>query len=221
MDIKLNYTKSGTGPAMILLHGNGENLGYFYYQIPFFSENYTVYALDTRGHGKSPRGEGEFTIERFAEDLREFMDEQGIEKATLLGFSDGGNIALTFALRYPERVEKLILNGANLYPAGVERSVQYKIEKAYFRRKHTEDGEMLALMVNEPNTDPLRLRELTMPVLVIAGTRDMILDSHTRLIHRSLPNARLRIIEGDHFIAANSHEEFNREVQDFLTSEGR
>ena len=62
-------------------------------------------ALDTRGHGKSPRGDKPFTIRQFAEDLRAFLDEQGIERADLLGFSDGGNIALIFAMRYPQRVD--------------------------------------------------------------------------------------------------------------------
>ena len=59
-----------------------------------FSKDYRVIAIDTRGHGKSPRGEKPFTIRQFAEDLNGFMEEQGMEKAHLLGFSDGGNIAL-------------------------------------------------------------------------------------------------------------------------------
>lgn len=59
------------------------------------------------------------------------MDAQGIEKASLLGFSDGGNIALTFALAYPDRVDRLILNGANLDPSGVKPSVQIPIVLDY------------------------------------------------------------------------------------------
>lgn len=63
-------------------------------------------------------------IRQFAEDLNVFMNEHEIEKAHLLGFSDGGNIALIVALKYPERVDKLILNGANLNTKGVKPSVQ-------------------------------------------------------------------------------------------------
>ena len=59
------------------------------------------------------------------------MDAQGVERASLLGFSDGGNIALTFALDHPERVDRLILNGANLDPSGVKRSVQIPIVLGY------------------------------------------------------------------------------------------
>ena len=79
-----------------------------------FSKHYQVYAVDTRGHGKTPRGIEPFTIRQFAEDLLGFMDEYQIEKAHILGFSDGANIAMIFAIRYPERVDRLILNGGNL-----------------------------------------------------------------------------------------------------------
>ena len=110
MDIRLHYTEKGTGEPLILLHGNGENSGYFVHQIDFFSQKYRVIAVDTRGHGKSPRGKAPFGIRQFAEDLRDFMDELEIERANILGFSDGGNIAVTFALKYPQRVNRLILN---------------------------------------------------------------------------------------------------------------
>lgn len=120
MDIRLYYEKAGDGEPLIMLHGNGEDGTYFKHQMEYFSKDYRVIAIDTRGHGKSPRGEKPFTIRQFAEDLNGFMEEQGMEKAHLLGFSDGGNIALAFALRYPGKVESLILNGANLCPAGVK-----------------------------------------------------------------------------------------------------
>ena len=103
MDIQLHYTEQGSGFPLILLHGNGEDSSYFVHQIDHFSKQYRVIALDTRGHGQSPRGEKPFSIKQFAEDLHDFMNEKGIDKAILLGFSDGGNIALTFALKYPER----------------------------------------------------------------------------------------------------------------------
>ena len=75
---------------------------------------------------------------------------------------------------------------------------------------------MLGLMVNDPALKAAQLAGIEAETLVIAGTKDMIRDSHTRLIARSLPHSRLEIIEGDHFIAANRHEEFNRIVLDFL-----
>ena len=122
MDIALHYTEQGAGVPLILLHGNGEGSSYFVHQIEYFKDRYRVIAIDTRGHGQSPRGEKPFTIRQFAEDLHDFMDERGIDRAHILGFSDGGNIALVFALKYPERVDHLILNGANLDASGVKPS---------------------------------------------------------------------------------------------------
>jgi pimeloyl-ACP methyl ester carboxylesterase len=224
MDIQLHFIEQGQGQSMILLHGNGESCDYFEHQIAYFSKQYHVIALDTRGHGQSPRGEKPFTIKQFAEDLHDFMDEKGIEKAHILGFSDGGNIALTFALKYPERIEKLILNGANLFPSGVKPLYQWPIEIGYriarlFSKKSEkakQNAEMLGLMVNEPHIEPSELARLTMPVLVIAGTKDMIKESHTRLIYKSLPNAQMNIIEGDHFVANKNADAFNKVVDLFL-----
>ena len=223
-DIQLHYIEQGQSRPLILLHGNGESCDYFEHQIGCFSASYRVIAIDTRGHGKSPRGEKPFTIVQFAEDLHDFMDEKGIEKAILLGFSDGGNIALTFALKYPERVEKMVVDGANLFPSGVKPLYQWPIEIGYrianlFSKKSEQakrNAEMLGLMVNEPHIDPAELARLTMPILVVAGSRDMIKDAHTKLIYKSLPNATLSILEGDHFVANKNYEVFNAAVESFL-----
>ena len=223
-DIQLHYIEQGQGQPLILLHGNGESCNYFEHQIPFFSKNYRVIAIDTRGHGKSSRGEKPFTIKQFAEDLRSFMDEKGMEKAILLGFSDGGNIALTFALKYPDRVEKMVVDGANLFPSGVKPLYQWPIEIGYriaklFAKKSEkakQNAEMLGLMVNEPHIEPSELASLTMPVLVVAGNKDMIKESHTRLIYKSLSNAQLTILEGDHFVANKNPDAFNQVVAEFL-----
>lgn len=225
-DISLHFVEQGGGKPLILLHGNGEDGSYFKHQINCFSADYRVIAIDTRGHGQSPRGEKPFTIVQFAEDLHDFMDEKGIAKAILLGFSDGGNIALAFALKYPERVERMIVDGANLFPRGVKPLYQWPIEIGYriaklFAKKSDkakQNAEMLGLMVNEPHINPVELARLTMPVLVVAGTKDMIKESHTRLIHKSLPNAQLAILEGDHFVANKNAEAFNKAVEEFLGS---
>ena len=226
MDIQLHCLEKGSGEPLILLHGNGEDHSYFAHQIEYFSSGYRVLAPDTRGHGASPRGGEPFSIRQFARDLRDFMDEKGLEKANILGFSDGGNIAMQFALDHPERVDRLILNGANLDPRGVKAGVQipivlgYRIASLFARRQPgaREHAEMLGLMVNEPHVAPEALKGLTMPVLVIAGTKDMIREKHSRLIYRSLPRAELVFVEGDHFIAANNPAAFNRAVEDFLTN---
>ena len=224
LDITHHYIEIGTGFPLILLHGNGEDSSYFVHQIEAFSTHFRVIALDTRGHGQTPRGNAPFTIRQFAEDLIGFMDRHNIEKAHILGFSDGGNIALVFAMAHPERVEKLILNGANLDASGVKRSTQIPIEIGYriakhFARKSPEarkNAELLGLMVNDPNVRPEELSRIQAPTLLIAGSKDMIKESHTRLIAQSIPWAELVLIPGNHFVANINPEAFNEAVMRFL-----
>ena len=228
MDIEHFFMEKGQGEPMILLHGNGENCGYFQGQIDVFSKHYHVYAIDTRGHGRTPRGDRPFTIRQFADDLLGFMDEHGIDTAHLLGFSDGGNIAMVFAIQHPDRVNRLILNGANLNAGGVKRTTQIPIEIGYriarrFAKKSDSarrNAEMLGLMVNDPNVDPGALAGIRARTLVIAGTDDMIRKEHTELIAASIPSAELVFIKGNHFIANKQPEAFNRAVLEFLRGRG-
>ena len=212
-------------PTLILLHGNGEDHTYFVKQIPAFSPHFRLVLIDTRGQGQSTGGDGELNFSVFAADLLALMDHLQIAKAHLLGFSDGGNLALTFALAHPERVQSLILNGANLEPGGVKLSTQLPIVLGYgccrllspFSHKARQNGALLGLMVNHPHIPPQALAALTMPALVIVGERDMIRDRHSQLIARSLPNAQfVRIPGGDHFCAAKCPEVFNHAVLSFL-----
>ena len=221
---EIYYAERGSGFPLLLLHGNGESHEYFASQLEYFSVHYRVIAPDTRGHGRTPRGDGELSISRFADDLHDFVMMIGIEKANILGFSDGGNIAMYFALRYPEYVGKLVLNGANLFPRGVKRSVQLPIEIGYriashFAKKSDDalkNAEILGLMVNEPRLTAEDASRIKAPTLVIAGTRYMIKRSHTELIAKSIPNSQLVFIKGDHSIANKNPDAFNAAVGKFL-----
>lgn len=224
MEITLHYQEKGKKEPFLLLHGNGEDGSYFKNQMEFFSRRYRVIAVDTRGHGKSPRGTAPFTMEQFARDLQDFMTSLDISGAIILGFSDGANIAMKFAMKYPDRVKALILNGGNLNTEGVKRTTQipieigYRIAKRFAAKspKAEKNAEILGLMVYEPNIDRKELSKITAPTLVICGTKDMIKESHTREIAENIPNAKLAIIKGNHFIANKRPAAFNREVENFL-----
>ena len=224
MDVQLHYVVRGNGEPFILLHGNGEDSTYFSHQIAYFQKIYRVIAIDTRGHGKSPRGDEPFTISQFADDLYYFMREHDIRRADMLGFSDGANIALLFTIRHPERVNRLILNSANLNPRGLKTSVQFSLRKSYREaKKLAEDdeaayreAELLKLMIKEPDIKAHDLKEVRVPTLVIAGESDMIKKSHSRKIYKKLPAAKLVTIPGNHFIANENFDLFNLEVARFL-----
>lgn len=224
MDISLYYQERGNGLPFVLLHGNSEDGNYFKFQIDYFSKNYRVIAVDTRGHGKTPRGNAPFTMNQFVEDLNNLLEKLELSQVILLGFSDGANIAMKFAIKYPEKIKVLILNGGNLNAKGVKRTTQFFIELGYkitkmFAKKS--DGakrnmELLGLMVNEPNIKMKEIRSIKIPTLVIAGEKDIIKESHTREIADNIPNAKLSIMKGNHFVANKQPEAFNQEVEKFL-----
>ncbi len=157
-------------------------------------------------------------------DIAFYYQEKGNKEPVILGFSDGANIAMKFAIKYPNRVKALILNGGNLNPRGVKITTQLPIEIGYkiarrFASKSYEakkNAEMLGLMVNDPNIERNELSKITAPTLVICGRNDMIRESHTKEIAKNIPNAKLSIIKGNHFIANKRYITFNKEVEDFL-----
>lgn len=219
-----HYTEKGFGTPLILLHGNGESSAFFKNQIDYFSPFCRVIAVDTRGHGVSAHGNAPFTLETFSEDLKNLLDFLNIKKANILGFSDGGNIALIFTLKYPEYVNRLILNGANLYPSGLKTAFLLPVRLLYlffcaashFTKKAIKRKELLALMVKEPYISPDRLSTVKCPVLVIAGTHDLIKEKHTKLIANSICHSRLCFLSGNHDIAKANSVEFNKTVEKFL-----
>ncbi len=224
MDITHYYIEQGKGEPFILLHGNGEDSSYFSNQMNAFSSMYHVFAIDTRGHGKTNRGNEPFTIRQFADDLLEFMDSHNINRANILGFSDGANIAMIFAMKYPDRVNKLIVNGGNLNPKGIKRMVQIPIEIGCKiasacsgkSQQAKQNAELLGLMVNDPDIAVEDLVKIQAATLVIAGTKDMVKEDHTRLIAKNIPNAKLQFIKGNHFVANQNPVEFNHAILDFL-----
>lgn len=152
------------------------------------------------------------------------MNEQSIFRANILGFSDGGITALLFALKNPERVNKLILNGANLDFKGlippIQERIAAKAKEAAEKKDESEEAmrryELLNLMATQPSIDPAKLTKLETPTLVIVGTNDMISAEHTQLIYKSLPKAELVLIQGDHFVAYDNPAAFNAAVDKFL-----
>ena len=210
----------GSGEPIILMHGNGEDGSVFEFQRDFLASFMRVITVDTRGHGSSPRGDDPFTFDTFAEDLLRLLDSMGIASAHLLGFSDGGNIAMTFALKYPERVKSMILNGANMFPNGMIAKCRLEVEQKYlstlFDKTKKDEREMLHLMARQPKLSPKKLSKLSIPTLILVGDDDMIDKNHTRMMHNVIKGSKLVTLTGSHFILRENHEEYNKAVKEFL-----
>lgn len=225
-DGEIYYETYGKGSPVFLLHGNNENINSFREQIEPLSRHFKVIAFDTRGQGNSINYKSTpYTYEQFATDLSVVMDALSIKKAGILGWSDGGNTALVFALKHPEKIEKMVLMGANLSPGSdaIEQNVIRIFENrrdSLMKRADPESQNQLRLaelVLKEPHIDTADLKSITTPVLVVAGEFDVIKKQHTMLIHSNLANARLEIIkDSDHYAPLKNPKTFNQVVLDFL-----
>lgn len=110
--IDLWYEKAGSGPAVVLLHGNTESSKIFGVLTEQLKHRFTVYAIDSRCHGKSTKTD-EISYELMADDVAAFIEELRLEQPVLYGFSDGGIIGLILASKHPALLGKLMVSGAN------------------------------------------------------------------------------------------------------------
>lgn len=196
MDIEVNgvrlwYEKTGSGRSIVLLHGNGGSHEIFETITPQLAPNFTVYALDSRCHGKS--GQAPLSYGAMAEDTAAFIRALGLQKPMLYGFSDGGIIGLLVASRYPELLSCMAVSGANAVPSGLRAR-----ELASMRRDWitTQDPKLL-MMLQEPHIRRANLARIRIPVLVLAGEHDLIRKKHTEWIAAGIPNSTLRILPGE------------------------
>ena len=119
-DVNIAYTENGEGETLLLLHGNSESKALFKkYQSTYFFDFHT-FALDSRGHGQSSWNGEYLTIEQFSDDVIEFCRQKEITKASVIGFSDGGNIALYLAKKEPFLFENVIALSPNTLVTGTE-----------------------------------------------------------------------------------------------------
>lgn len=116
-EIPMAYIEIGSGTkTLLLVHGLASNAGFWRYTIPELAKKYRVIAVDLPGYGKSAKGDYTYSMDFYATQINEFLSEKSIDKVVYVGHSMGGQIGLTFALKYPEKLEKLVLAS----PAGVE-----------------------------------------------------------------------------------------------------
>ena len=120
---EIYYEQYGSGTPLLILHGNSQSLAVFYPFLRTFLPDFQVILMDSRGHGRSRlsvhtalRG---FSTEDMADDVIALLNHLHLSSVHLLGFSDGANIGLEIACKYPERLKKLICISANASPDGL------------------------------------------------------------------------------------------------------
>ena len=219
-NIKLYYEVYGKGEPLLLLHGNSQSISSFYKQIPDLAKNFKVIALDTRGQGRSTEDGKKFTYDLFAEDTKALLDELHLDSLNILGWSDGGNIGLIMAIKYPGKVKRLAVMGANLYnnSSSVKPWVNKMLNKELKKEDDTFRIRMINLLLTEPNVNAEDLKKISCPVLVMAGSDDVIKEEHTKLIAGNIPKSQLVIFpKGNHYEPWERPERFNKTVNTFFT----
>lgn len=226
--IRLYYEAYGSGAPLVMMHGNGGDISAVRYQIEHFRATRWVIAVDSRGHGRSEMGAGTLTYAQMSDDIGALLATLHAGPADLLGWSDGGIVALLVALRHPGQVRSLAISGANLWPEALKPSdlagmkadlaeADRRIAAGDTTRPWSRDRQYLQLMITQPRITPAELSRVTVPALVLAGEHDMIPEPHTRLIASSLPRARLFIFKGaGHGALMEVPDAFNAEVEGFL-----
>lgn len=197
MNIKVNniniyYEEYGEGAPIILLHGNSETHEIFDVLIDKLKNNYKVYAIDSRCHGKSENPK-ELTYDLMADDVIAFIKELNIDKPILYGFSDGGIIGLLISIKEKDILSKLIVSGANINPNGISKFMLNMTKILYYITKN----KFFRLMVKEPNITLEELNTITTKTIIIAGEKDVIKEEHTKLIAKNIPNSILEIVSNE------------------------
>lgn len=214
--IALYYEKTGEGQPIILLHGNGEDHTIFDVLTNQLKSQYTVYAIDSRGHGQSTKVK-ELDYRVMAEDISQFIQVLQLKKPILYGFSDGGILGLMIASTYPELLSKLIISGANLKPEGVKAAYLNLFRFFYYMTRRPK----YHLMISQPQIEVDELHKISIPTLVLAGSQDLIKEDHTRHIAENLPDCTMQILPGESHASYVVHsEKLYGMLQPFLLAEG-
>lgn len=221
----------GSGEPLLMIHGNGGSIVAFTKQIPFFSRHYKVIVADSRAQGKSVDPSDSLTYEQMADDYAALLTAMKIDSANVLGWSDGGINGLLLAMRHPEKVRKLVITGANLWPDSTavddatlqETMPRYTELKQLFSKPGTKQSadsteyKLLKLLVEQPHIALTDLQKISAPTLVVGGDHDLILPAHTLQIFQHLPNAYLWILPHcGHSTLIDYADEFNKKTAAFF-----
>lgn len=194
-DFTMHYAKYGSGEkSVILIHGNGSSHKRLEEIAKYLGNYFTVYLPDSRCHGEST-DPGVISYELMAKDTLEFMNKLGIEKPYLIGHSDGGIIALTFASMYPDKAAGIISCGANSDPSTFKPYFTIGVKLNNLIKPDKLNDMMLTL----PNFTKEDFAKITIPTYIVAGEKDIMWLSDSVYIHESIKDSKIAIIKnGSH-----------------------
>lgn len=232
-DAKIYYATYGSGTPVILLHGGLGNADHWAFQVPELAAKFRVIVIDSRNQGRSSFSKTKVTYHVMAGDVLAVMDELKVPRASIVGWSDGGEIGLDLAINNPARVAKLFIFGANYDSNGskprgrptptfaayaskcrADYSKLAKVPKAY-------DAVVDSLMPLWHDTRAFtkdQLRSIKAPTVVSDGDHDEIIElAQIKEMSKLIPNARLVVFENtSHFALWQDPTAFTRAILELL-----
>jgi pimeloyl-ACP methyl ester carboxylesterase len=234
--VKTWYDVAGdSGEPLVLLHGGLATNDGWGMQTPFFAERFRVFLPERRGHGHTPDVDGPLTYELMAEDTIAFLEQVVKEPAHLVGWSDGGNVALLVAMERPDLVRKIVVIGANYDSAGL-------VPTGEFASPDEPGLAMLRMLYEAASPDGAEhwpvffakvmemwqnfhiaeadLGRITAPTLVMVGDDDATTLEHTISLYRAIPNSDLAVIpHASHIVPMEQAPLVNQLIGNFLTND--
>jgi pimeloyl-ACP methyl ester carboxylesterase len=234
--VRTYYEVDGDGDPLILLHGGLATIETWSNQRPALAERYRVYLPERRGHGRTPDVPGATGFDVMAGDTIAFMEALEIPSAHLVGWSDGGIIALEIALMRPDLVRRLVLIGTAAHIDGYTAETHDWIQNATPEtfpsvlrdayERLSPDGpdhfrvvfeKLVAVWRTEPRHDAAELAQLAAPTLVAIGDSDLVTVEHAAEMRRAILDAQLAVVPGaGHGLMFEKPDLVNRLIIDFL-----
>jgi pimeloyl-ACP methyl ester carboxylesterase len=228
------YATYGSGSPVILLHGGLGHSGNWGFQVPaLITSGHRAVLIDSRGHGRSTRDLRPVMYELMASDVLAVMDALQLEKAAVVGWSDGACIALILAMQAPARVAGVFFFGCNMDPSGAKEIVWPAPILDRCIGRHAKDYAQLSatpdqfkafaaavgqMQKTQPNYSSRDMADIHLPVAIVQSEHDeFIKPEHAEYLARSIPGAELIILPGvSHFAPLQRPELFNSVMMGFL-----
>jgi pimeloyl-ACP methyl ester carboxylesterase len=226
-DVRLAYREYGDGPALLLLHGNSGSKALFRkYQLEHF-RGYRTLAVDSRGHGQSVSNDNEYSIKQYADDMVRLCTAKGIRGACVVGYSDGGNIALWLAQMAPDLFRKVLAISPNYLVSGSTdeslKQIQGAVKVLEFLGKcgfHTKKPIMrMMLMLKDIGISAAELGGIRTSLMILYAQDDMIKEEHIQQIGRLVPHAKIKKIDRCNHLTIVHKEETIEEIRKYFEGE--
>jgi pimeloyl-ACP methyl ester carboxylesterase len=230
--VRIWYAVFGHGQPVVLLHGGLANSSYWGHLVPALSNEFQVIVIDSRGHGRSTRNVEPLGYSLMASDVLAVMDMLKLEKAAIVGWSDGAIIGLDIALHHPERLTRLFAFAANSDPEGVADIAQSPVFNTYMERAKAEYrdlsptpsdydafmGQVTKMWETQPHFSADDLHRIHTPTWIVDADHDeAIKRSNTLFMADQIPGSGLLILpQASHFAFLQDPGQFNADVLHFL-----